>query len=96
MVNRKVDLRETVGMALCALLSLVTFLAFLFLLASSDHLSAVLALAVSLVCPAVWLAFLLWSSGGGGGLVRWVKRRVALRRPAPRWDEQPAGVLLEG
>jgi hypothetical protein len=96
MLNRKVDLRETVGMVLCALLSLVAFLAFLFLLASSDQLPAVLALAVSLACPVVWLAFLLWNNGSGGGLAQWVKHRAALLRPAPRRDGQPAGVPVEG
>ena len=96
MLNHKVDLRETVGMVLCALLSLVAFSAFLFLLAYSDRLPAVLALAVSLACPVVWLAFLLWNNGGGGGLAQWVRRRVALLQPAPRQDGQPAGVPVEG
>jgi len=38
MVNHKVDLRNTLGMARCALLSLVAFLAFLILMAYSDRL----------------------------------------------------------
>jgi hypothetical protein len=95
MKNPKVDLRETLGMVLCALLSLVAFLAFLFWLASSDRLPGVLALGVSLVCPVVWLVFLLSSSGGGGGLGQSVKRRAALLRPAARWDGQQVGVPAE-
>jgi hypothetical protein len=92
MKNSKVGLRETVGMVLCALLSLV---AFLFLLAYSDRLPGVLALGVSLVCPVVWLGFLLSSSGGGGGLGQSVKRRAALLRPAARRDRQQVGVPAE-
>ncbi len=67
-------------MALCALLSLVVFLAFLILMTYSDRL----------------LAVLLSNDGdGSGGLVQWVKHKAALRRPAPRWDGQPAGVPVE-
>ena len=95
MVNHKVDLRKTVSMALCALLSLVAFLAFLILMAYSDRWLVVLGLAASLVCPAVWLTVLLSNDGdGGGGLVQRVKHRAALRRPAPRWHGQPAGVAV--
>lgn len=96
MVNHKVDLRNTVGMALCALLSLVAFLAFLTLVAYSDRLMAVVGLAASLVCPAVWLMVLLSNDGdGGGGLVQWVKHRAALLRPAPRRDGQSGSLPLE-
>ena len=86
-------MRETVGMAQCALLSLAAFLP---LLAYGDRLSAGLALAISLACPAVWLLFLLWSSGGGRGLVQMAKRRAAWSRPALGLDGQPAGVPAEG
>jgi hypothetical protein len=90
MVNHKVDLRNTVEvMALCALLSLVAFLAFLTLMAYSDRLMAVLGLAASLVCPAMWLTVLLSNDGHGGGLVQWVTHRAVLLRPAPRRDSQP-------
>jgi hypothetical protein len=59
LVNHKVDLRKTVSMALCALLSLVVFLAFLILMTYSDRL----------------LAVLLSNDGdGSGGLVQWVNR----------------------
>jgi len=92
MVNHKVDLRNTLGMARCALLSLVAFLAFLILMAYSDRLLAVLGLAASLVCPAVWLTVLLSNDGNGSGLVQRVKRRAALLRPAPRRDSQPISV----
>ncbi|UCC62278.1 MAG: hypothetical protein JSV36_16085 [Anaerolineae bacterium] len=96
MVNHKIDLRKTVGMALCALLALVAFLAFLILMAYSDRMMAVLGLAASFICPAVWLIILLLNDGdGGGGLVQWVKHKVALLRPAPRRDGQPAGVPVE-
>lgn len=93
MVNHKTDLREIVDMILCALLSLVTFP---ILLVYSGQLPVVLGLVVSLACPVVWLAFLLWNNGDdGGGLVQRVKRRAALRRPTRRWDGQPAGVPVE-
>ncbi|MFB0536612.1 MAG: hypothetical protein ACETWR_16710 [Anaerolineae bacterium] len=96
MMNHKVDLRNTLGMALCALLSLVAFLTFLTLVAFSDRLMAVVGLAASLVCPAVWLTVLLSNDGdGGGGLVQWVKHKVALLRPAPRRDGQPIGAPAE-
>jgi hypothetical protein len=92
MMNHKVDLRNTLGMALCALLSLVAFLA---LMAYSDRLMAVVGLAAGLVCPAVWLTVLLSNDGDGGGLVQWVKRRAALLWPAPRRDSQPISVPVE-
>lgn len=96
MMNHKIDLRNTLGMALCALLSLVAFLAFLTLVAYSDRLMAVVGLTASLVCPAVWLTVLLSNDGdGGGGLVQWVKRKAGLLRPAPRRDGQPAGIPVE-
>lgn len=96
MVNHKVDLRKTVGIALCALLALVAFLAFLILAAYSDRLLAVVGLAASLVCPAVWLMVLLSNDrDGGGGLVQWVKHRAVLLRPAPRRDGQPVGAPAE-
>ncbi len=96
MVNHKVDLRDTLGMALCALFSLVAFLAFLILMAYSDRLMAVVGLAASLVCPAVWLMVLSSNDGdGGGGLVQWAKHRAALLRPASRRDGQPAGIPVE-
>jgi hypothetical protein len=81
MWKHKVDVRETVGMALCALLSLA---AFLILLAHSNRLPAALGLVISLICPAVWLIVLLWSMEGGGGLVQWVKRRVVVLQPLLR------------
>ena len=96
MVNHKVDLRNILGMALCALLSLVAFLAFLILMAYSDRLMAILGLAASLVCPAVWLTVLLSNDGdSGGGLVQWVKRKAVLLRPASRRDGQPSGIPVE-
>ena len=95
MMSHKVDLREMVGMALCALLSLMAFLTFLFLLAFSDSLPAVLALVISLACPVVWLAYLLWSSGGSGGLMQWMKRRSVRLWSLPQWDGQSVGVPVE-
>jgi len=95
MVNHKVDLRNTLGMARCALLSLVAFLAFLILMAYSDRLMAVLGLAASLICPAVWLTVLLSNDGDAGGLVQWVKRKAVLLRPASRRDGQPISVPVE-
>jgi len=96
MVNHKVDLRNTLGMALCALLALVAFLAFLALVAYSDRLMVVVGLAASLVCPAVWLTVLLSNDGhGGGGLLQWVKHKVVPLRPAPRRDGQPVGAPVE-
>lgn len=96
MANLKFDLREALGMLLCALLSLAAFLALLLLLAYSDgnRLVAALGLLVSLACPVMWLLFLLWRDGGGGGLVQWVKRKAALPRlwPLLRREKQPDGV----
>ena len=92
MMNHKIDLRNTLGMALCALLSLVAFLA---LMAYSDRLMAVVGLAASLVCPAVWLTVLLSNDGDAGGLVQWVKRKAVLLRPASRRDGQPISVPVE-
>ncbi len=96
-MNHKIDLRETVGMILCTSLSLVAFLALLLLLAYSDGdwRVATLGLLVALACPVVWLAFLLRGSGGGGGLVQWVKHKAALLRPVPRREAQPDGMLTE-
>lgn len=94
MWKHKVDVRETVGMALCALLSLV---AFLILLTYSDRLPVVVALAIGLACPLVWLAFLLWENRDGGGLVQSVRRRVTSFRPTPRrQDNRLTGVPAVG
>jgi len=96
MLNHKFDLRSIVGMALCALLSLVAFLTFLILMAYNDRFMAILGLTASLVCPAVWLTILLLDDGdGGGGLAQWVKHKVALLRPAPRRNSQPAGMPVK-
>ena len=69
MVNRKIDLRETVGLMLCVLITLLAFSSLLLLLAYSEgsRLLAAVGFLISLACPVAWLAFLLHNSGGGGG-----------------------------
>ncbi len=77
MVKHRIGFRSVVAMALCALLSLLAFLGFLVLMASSRGALAIFGLAAALACPAVWLAVLL-SDGGGRTLVRRA-RRAAVR-----------------
>lgn len=96
MLSHKFDLRSIVGMALCALLSLVAFLTFLILMAYSNRFMAILGLTASLVCPTVWLMVLLSNDGGGGGgLVQWLKDRMTVLRPGPRRNSQPAGMPVK-
>ena len=64
MVNRRAGFRSVVAMVLCALLSLLSFLGFLFLTASNGGVLAFLGLVAALTCPAVWLTVLLADSRG--------------------------------
>ncbi len=93
----KVDLREVVGTILCAVLSLLAFLGVLVFVSYNyeDQWVAPLGLAISLVCPVVWLALLLWKDGGGGGLLQRLKSSMKLPRQAERRTEQPVGMLTE-
>ena len=99
MVNRIIiDLRETLGLILCVLLSLLAFLGILVFVSYNyaDRWVALLGLMISLACPVVWLALLLWKDGGGGGLLQRVKSNVKLPRLAVRRMEQPTGALAKG
>lgn len=58
MFDQKAAVRETLGIALCALLSMGAFGALLFLL-DGDRLPVALAIVTSLACPVAWMAFLL-------------------------------------
>jgi len=60
-MNARTDWRETVGMAACALLSLAAFVPLIFLV---GQVPLILAVAISLACPAVWLLFLRSSREG--------------------------------
>jgi len=67
------NVRETIVMVLCAILSLAAFLV-LVLLLEGGLLPAFLALIISLACPVVWLA-LMWG-GGGKGLEQLLRTRL--------------------
>ncbi|MFQ6101683.1 MAG: hypothetical protein ACE5OS_10690 [Anaerolineae bacterium] len=95
-MKHKGDVREAIGMVVCAILSLAAFLA-LVLLLEDGLLPAFLALVVSLACPLVWLAFLLLGHEGGGGLAHWAQRRVVSLQPALRQqDDRLTGVAAGG
>jgi hypothetical protein len=89
MVNRRVGSHSVVAMALCALLSLLAFLGFLFLAASSGGLLAFLGLVAALACPAIWLSVLL-ADNRESVVAQWVKRvRTRLQSSArPDTDRQ--------
>ncbi len=92
------DLREIVGMVLCAVLSAMAFLGILIFVSYNfgDRWVALLGMMIGLVCPVVWLALLLWQGGGGGGLLRRVKSSMKRPQPAMRRTEQPAVVPIGG
>jgi hypothetical protein len=87
MVNRRVGFYSVVAMALCALLSLLTFLVSLILMASSGGALAFVGLVAALACPAVWLT-VLFSNDGGGVLAHWVKRAGARLQSSARRDTE--------
>ena len=62
--------REIAGVVVCVLFSLVAF-AGLAVLVEAGRLPAILALAIALACPVVWLALLAPVAGGGTGSVVW-------------------------
>ena len=83
MVNRRVGFRSIVAMALCALLSLLAFLGFLFLTAPNGGVWAFLGLVAALTCPAVWLT-VLFSDNRGSVLAQRVKRAGARLQSSAR------------
>jgi hypothetical protein len=82
MVKHRMGFRSVVALALCAFLSLLAFLGFLILIASSRGALAFLGLAAALACPAVWLAVLLSDSGGRIPTQRVRRAAVRLGNPA--------------
>ena len=95
MLDQEADVRETVGMALCALLSMVAFGAVLFLL-GSGRLPVALVIAISLACPVVWLAFLLRSDREIVGPGRRHPRKTSPRRHLKRAFSRLVGSGLQG
>lgn len=82
-MKHKGDVREAIGMAVCAVLSLAAFLA-LVLLLENGLLPAFLALVISLACPVVWLVLI--GDGGGKGLEQRAQRQrfESITTPQPR------------